>query len=42
MHRAEHAWRDQLASTSLADLLADSATTGSTSRAARWLTADQQ
>jgi Rrf2 family protein len=41
MHRAEHAWRDQLASTSLADLLADSATTGSTSRAARWLTTDQ-
>lgn len=41
MHRAEHAWREQLATTSLADLLTNSAATGSTARATRWLAIDR-
>jgi Rrf2 family protein len=42
MHRAEHAWREQLATTTLADLTAESTITGSTARAARWLTSEQR
>lgn len=41
MHRAEHAWREQLATTNLADLLMDSSATGSTARVTRWLAADR-
>lgn len=41
MHHAEQAWRRQLATTSLADLMTHSATTGSTARIARWLAGDQ-
>lgn len=41
MHRAEHAWRQELATTSLADLMAHSAATGSGARAARWLAGER-